>query len=614
MRYRKICLTSALLAAAVLSFAGCHKGEEKQTETQVAGTKEKEPEATETEPDSTEESDVVPTESTGEGNTTEEKEESGYFLTEFLEKYYKRRYTFPEEAIPEDSSITFGKYEQDGNIENGPEPVEWIILNGANWDDYYIPAISKSVLDVLPVNDNQIDYEGFLRNSFNEFYTGYIVNTPYGYFNEELPEELVRLPLEFGEDERGFVGDGPMLPLFKDTNLIPKEHISCEMTSYASERLEKIGGTADDEWLALGYERIEIDELVDLYVGGIQKTLFMNQRGSVVTKSLEEKSIGFRPIVWISRDYFLAKYMNVDFSAKNVKREMRSFHKVEIGETLSENEGFTRQMEMDTIYAADLDGNGTKETIMVREDGLWLQDDDCLFFLMPQSLEMEYFGTISLVDFDTKDGRIDICISCADQDLIGYKFIYRYEGSKLNQLCSFSAEGAYPKLVLKGDSTFQVQTILKSFLVDQLGTLSMQYEMKLSESQVVSLNGEDEVLALVLPEGVDEQYFHPRINQTLRKQTDDGQYYEIEADSEKQYIPKNITYMQGMDNMFLETSLVYVETGGNEENDSGYIVLFPNSLDWILTDSMLKTTDWTNEYTSTWFDKVPKKAEKTDNN
>ena len=30
--------------------------------------------------------------------------------------------------LEKDDSFLFGKYEQDGNTENGPEPIEWIVL------------------------------------------------------------------------------------------------------------------------------------------------------------------------------------------------------------------------------------------------------------------------------------------------------------------------------------------------------------------------------------------------------------------------------------------------------------------------------------------------------
>ncbi len=46
--------------------------------------------------------------------------------------------------------ITFGSYEQDGNIENGAEPIEWEVLDVK---DGKMLVISRYILDVKPYND-----------------------------------------------------------------------------------------------------------------------------------------------------------------------------------------------------------------------------------------------------------------------------------------------------------------------------------------------------------------------------------------------------------------------------------------------------------------------------
>lgn len=59
-------------------------------------------------------------------------------------------------------TITLGRYEQDNNLDNGPEPIEWIVLDPGTG-----LCISKNALDVVPFNfskDDKNNYEdSFIR-------------------------------------------------------------------------------------------------------------------------------------------------------------------------------------------------------------------------------------------------------------------------------------------------------------------------------------------------------------------------------------------------------------------------------------------------------------------
>lgn len=52
------------------------------------------------------------------------------------------------------STCFFGAYEQDGNIQNGKEPIEWIVLM-ADEDSYYL--LSREILDVVMYNQTRVD-------------------------------------------------------------------------------------------------------------------------------------------------------------------------------------------------------------------------------------------------------------------------------------------------------------------------------------------------------------------------------------------------------------------------------------------------------------------------
>ena len=81
-------------------------------------------------------------------------------------------------------AVVFGKYEQNGNADDGEEKIEWIVLE--KQDDKLL-LISRKCLDVKPVNESRADVEwadttlfawlngDFADNAFNETEIGSIV-------------------------------------------------------------------------------------------------------------------------------------------------------------------------------------------------------------------------------------------------------------------------------------------------------------------------------------------------------------------------------------------------------------------------------------------------------
>ena len=73
--------------------------------------------------------------------------------------------------LEEGSIVLFGRYEQDGNLENGTEPIEWIVLGS---DDNGMLLLSRYVLDCVPYknDDERISWDKCnLRNWMNnDFY------------------------------------------------------------------------------------------------------------------------------------------------------------------------------------------------------------------------------------------------------------------------------------------------------------------------------------------------------------------------------------------------------------------------------------------------------------
>ena len=55
------------------------------------------------------------------------------------------------EEVKKDDMILFGHYEQDNDLGNGPEPIEWIVLDT---QDGKALLLSKYGLDAVPYNDD----------------------------------------------------------------------------------------------------------------------------------------------------------------------------------------------------------------------------------------------------------------------------------------------------------------------------------------------------------------------------------------------------------------------------------------------------------------------------
>lgn len=59
-------------------------------------------------------------------------------------------------GVAEDSIVTFGAYEQDGNIFNGPEPIKWYVINN---DNNVATLYSVYCLDCRPYHNNSLNLE-----------------------------------------------------------------------------------------------------------------------------------------------------------------------------------------------------------------------------------------------------------------------------------------------------------------------------------------------------------------------------------------------------------------------------------------------------------------------
>jgi len=171
------------------------------------------------------------------------------------------------EYIDEDNweIICFGTYEQDGNKENGKEPIEWIVLQEV---DNRVLLLSKDVLDYKQYDSaysNQVTWEesemrSWLNNSF--YYTA---------FGEEekksiLPSELYNKDIELVDiDEEGksqtwtsYAGkdttDKIFLLSLYEIEKYAKPYTISSMSFYAIGQYKEIGQKKDCKGLSVDSE------------------------------------------------------------------------------------------------------------------------------------------------------------------------------------------------------------------------------------------------------------------------------------------------------------------------------------------------------------------------
>ncbi|MCR5521723.1 MAG: DUF6273 domain-containing protein [Lachnospiraceae bacterium] len=73
-------------------------------------------------------------------------------ITETTGEGYKTKYDFSK--VSKGDTISFGAYEQDANIKNGQEPIEWVVLSKTKSQLF---VVSKYALDAVPYNFERKD-------------------------------------------------------------------------------------------------------------------------------------------------------------------------------------------------------------------------------------------------------------------------------------------------------------------------------------------------------------------------------------------------------------------------------------------------------------------------
>ena len=234
--------------------------------------------------------------------------------------------------------VLFGSYEQDGNIQNGKEPIEWLLLCR---DDNKALLVSKHILDYMEYSvslDRHITWKesslrayannSFYNSAFSDKDKLVILSNKYMnydnpvYSSSEESETIDKVAiLSFDEIMKYFDIDYSecVRDIVTDYKVPSSNKLATSLTTYASKKLksEKLRiktSRENDFWLR--NQGRSGEELFDKYNSAMYARETVDLKGAAYdiysiedpVNSMRNYKLGFRPIIWV--DMNLVKSAN----------------------------------------------------------------------------------------------------------------------------------------------------------------------------------------------------------------------------------------------------------------------------------------------------------------
>lgn len=208
-----------------------------------------------------------------------------------------------EDQLTIGDTVLFGSYEQDGNEDNGAEPLEWIVIDEQEGNLLLLTKCAIDVMDFAPFGSDArwviSPIREWLNNEFyQEAFTDdekaliqvttiknfYRVDTPTGRFAEG--KEYMAPGKELFEDED--TEDRVFLLSDEEAEKINIEKRTCSPTQYALDRGAKVFMSGFCSWWLRS-------------IGISQKTVqFVMQKGDIGSYNTVEEGRCVRPAIWIT--------------------------------------------------------------------------------------------------------------------------------------------------------------------------------------------------------------------------------------------------------------------------------------------------------------------------
>ncbi len=193
----------------------------------------------------------------------------------------------------EEKIITFGTYEQDGILENGAEPIEWVV---DTYDDKTKTAtlISLHILDGQPINNSESKTNNWKNSEIQKWLNSTFINQAFSLEQQAVMGYMATLNNYFSDEaDLVYTTEKVSLLSIKKAREISKYDYSGKVSEYAkATAYAKEHGAVDDVYWTSGQQEINSEKYI---AGDFSSRLFL--------KSDSDKIHGIRPIIKVDLDY-----------------------------------------------------------------------------------------------------------------------------------------------------------------------------------------------------------------------------------------------------------------------------------------------------------------------
>ena len=197
--------------------------------------------------------------------------------------------------IPEGLMVTFGTYEQDGDTQNGAEPIEWLVLDkNEDGSAYYL--ISRYLLEWMPYHNTQTSNGSWATCDLRTWLNGTFMDKAFS------AEE--RAAIQYTKRENTQTSDYVFLPCVTDDNFMAYRDKAARlgiMTNYVKEKEadnRSTRHTIQDAYVGVGFWAMSNSKSSS--VGGEVGSLRLAEKPGILGFHSPE---GVRPAMWVDAAY-----------------------------------------------------------------------------------------------------------------------------------------------------------------------------------------------------------------------------------------------------------------------------------------------------------------------
>jgi tetratricopeptide (TPR) repeat protein len=217
--------------------------------------------------------------------------DSNELIKKYNNSYLQERFNITLKTTGIGSSVTFGAYEQDDNLENGKEPIEWIIIN-------------RNETSAMLISRKIIEYQVFDKNNSDSTWE---TSSLREYLNKDF------FNVAFEDSEKIKIAETVVLPDSKKYSTSPDQgNKTIDKVYILSEKeYNKYKSTGINEFITSKHifakTRSEVDEwwlrsLSDRYSNEALTVEKSNYHDTIIYDYYKHLESGVRPVIWVKFD------------------------------------------------------------------------------------------------------------------------------------------------------------------------------------------------------------------------------------------------------------------------------------------------------------------------